>query len=155
MLNAVFEKCPRPTREIKEQIGLRLGLSVRCIQIWFQNRRAKARKEGGQAGTAVDNSPRSERMDGEAMSFSPKMLFSPQLDIFGCNGEDKEIQKSMDLDYFADPEILSAFEAFTAMASPNTTPIDGVPSGGELSSAASDTSVTSMHSAFESLLPSL
>ena len=45
MLNSIFEKCPKPTKTVKEMIAKKLNMSMRCIQIWFQNRRAKARKD--------------------------------------------------------------------------------------------------------------
>jgi hypothetical protein len=45
ILNQVFEKFPRPSKEVKELIAKKLGMSMRCIQIWFQNRRAKAKKD--------------------------------------------------------------------------------------------------------------
>jgi hypothetical protein len=45
VLNQVFEKYPRPPKAVKELIAKKLGMSMRCIQIWFQNRRAKAKKD--------------------------------------------------------------------------------------------------------------
>ena len=45
VLNQVFDKYPRPPKAVKELIAKKLGMSMRCIQIWFQNRRAKAKKD--------------------------------------------------------------------------------------------------------------
>lgn len=46
-LMEIFERTPRPSPQIREWISSKLGhlLSMRAIQIWFQNRRAKVRRE--------------------------------------------------------------------------------------------------------------
>lgn len=46
-LMEIFERSPRPSPQIREWISSKLGhlLSMRAIQIWFQNRRAKVRRE--------------------------------------------------------------------------------------------------------------
>jgi hypothetical protein len=41
----VFEQCPRPTTQIRDYLAARLGMSGRNIQIWFQNRRAKVKRD--------------------------------------------------------------------------------------------------------------
>lgn len=45
ILQQVFEACPRPSAAIRDKLADRLGMSRRCIQIWFQNRRAKQRRD--------------------------------------------------------------------------------------------------------------
>ncbi|KAJ3127940.1 hypothetical protein HK101_005494, partial [Irineochytrium annulatum] len=45
ILWAAFEKDMRPSKEVREELALKLGMSPRAVQVWFQNRRAK-HKEG-------------------------------------------------------------------------------------------------------------
>ncbi|KAJ9078315.1 hypothetical protein DSO57_1007870 [Entomophthora muscae] len=40
-LEDAFRKDTKPSREIKENLSVELGLDLSCVQIWFQNRRAK------------------------------------------------------------------------------------------------------------------
>lgn len=51
-LQASFANNPLPDAAIRHGLSLSLGITERTVQIWFQNRRAKARKmeEGGVAG---------------------------------------------------------------------------------------------------------
>lgn len=51
MLIKVFEKCFRPSIAVRERLSKALGLSSRAIQIWFQNRRAKLKREQEQSLT--------------------------------------------------------------------------------------------------------
>ncbi|XP_059405072.1 LIM/homeobox protein Lhx1-like [Carassius carassius] len=43
-LKAAFAATPKPTRHIREQLAQETGLSMRVIQVWFQNRRSKERR---------------------------------------------------------------------------------------------------------------
>lgn len=45
LLNAIFERNPKPTSKFREQIAGQMGLPPRCIAIWFQNKRAKLKRE--------------------------------------------------------------------------------------------------------------
>jgi len=38
---AAFEITPKPCRKVREQLSNDTGLSVRVVQVWFQNQRAK------------------------------------------------------------------------------------------------------------------
>ena len=38
---AAFEITPKPCRKVREQLSNETGLSVRVVQVWFQNQRAK------------------------------------------------------------------------------------------------------------------
>lgn len=41
---ASFELSPKPCRKIREALAKDTGLSVRVVQVWFQNQRAKMKK---------------------------------------------------------------------------------------------------------------
>ncbi|CAH1801750.1 unnamed protein product [Owenia fusiformis] len=43
-LKSAFTATPKPTRHIREQLAKETGLSMRVIQVWFQNRRSKERR---------------------------------------------------------------------------------------------------------------
>ncbi|XP_062262440.1 LIM/homeobox protein Lhx1-like [Platichthys flesus] len=43
-LKAAFTATPKPTRHIREQLSQETGLTMRVIQVWFQNRRSKERR---------------------------------------------------------------------------------------------------------------
>lgn len=45
MLMEAFARNPRPTPDERNELARQLGLNSRSIQIWFQNRRAKLKKE--------------------------------------------------------------------------------------------------------------
>ena len=41
---ASFEISPKPCRKVREALAKDTGLSVRVVQVWFQNQRAKMKK---------------------------------------------------------------------------------------------------------------
>ncbi|XP_063424159.1 LIM homeobox transcription factor 1-beta-like isoform X1 [Mytilus trossulus] len=41
---AAFELNPKPCRKVREQLASETGLTVRVVQVWFQNQRAKVKK---------------------------------------------------------------------------------------------------------------
>ncbi|KAM7538644.1 hypothetical protein Aperf_G00000050429 [Anoplocephala perfoliata] len=43
-LQQVFETNPKPGRKVREALGAEFGLSMRVIQVWFQNQRAREKK---------------------------------------------------------------------------------------------------------------
>ncbi|GAV03876.1 hypothetical protein RvY_14245 [Ramazzottius varieornatus] len=44
LLKSAFAQTPKPTRHIREQLAQETGLTMRVIQVWFQNRRSKERR---------------------------------------------------------------------------------------------------------------
>jgi len=44
VLKAAFSATPKPSRHIREKLAADTGLSMRVIQVWFQNRRSKERR---------------------------------------------------------------------------------------------------------------
>ena len=44
VLKSTFRHTPKPNRLMREQMAKETGLTVRCIQIWFQNKRSKEKR---------------------------------------------------------------------------------------------------------------
>ncbi|KAL1231989.1 Mechanosensory protein 3 [Trichinella pseudospiralis] len=44
MLSEAFTKTPKPTKHVRAKLALDTGLTMRVIQVWFQNRRSKERR---------------------------------------------------------------------------------------------------------------
>ncbi|CAJ0609590.1 unnamed protein product, partial [Cylicocyclus nassatus] len=68
---AAFEKSAKPCRKIREQLAKETGLSVRVVQVWFQNQRAKMKKmqrkeESKRGSSALDSEGKS--VEGEKSS---------------------------------------------------------------------------------------
>ncbi|KAF9763694.1 Homeobox protein HD-10 [Nosema granulosis] len=45
VLEKTFETCPRPDSLMRKKLGEQLGMTPRSVQVWFQNRRAKIKKQ--------------------------------------------------------------------------------------------------------------
>ncbi len=45
ILQATYDKETRPSRPMREEIAAQTGLSAKVIQVWFQNRRSKDKKD--------------------------------------------------------------------------------------------------------------
>lgn len=60
---ASFEVSPKPCRKVREALAKDTGLSVRVVQVWFQNQRAKMKKlqRKAKAEPGADKEPKEER----------------------------------------------------------------------------------------------
>jgi len=104
-LARVFEQFPRPTAAMREALATKLGMSSRCIQIWFQNRRAKVKRDLMDSGQAMLLFGRLQQVDAFLQPESPLTTKSNEprlkdvssargttsseldaLDIFNCPG---------------------------------------------------------------------
>lgn len=98
---ASFELSPKPCRKVREALAKDTGLSVRVVQVWFQNQRAKMKKiqrkskqdgsdkngdkDGKEEKRIKQESPNSEHglylgLDssfGSSQPLNPNMPFSP------------------------------------------------------------------------------
>jgi len=52
-LVAAFERGQKPSQETRDELAARLQMSPRAIQIWFQNRRAKVKRDATEAKKAT------------------------------------------------------------------------------------------------------
>ncbi|XP_007909860.2 LIM/homeobox protein LMX-1.2 [Callorhinchus milii] len=81
---ASFEVSSKPCRKVRETLAAETGLSVRVVQVWFQNQRAKMKKlarrqqqqQEQQNGQRLGQEVMSTRMDGMLTSYTP--LAPPQ-----------------------------------------------------------------------------
>ncbi|KAK8751097.1 hypothetical protein OTU49_013006, partial [Cherax quadricarinatus] len=70
-LKQAYKESPKPARHVREQLSQTLGLDMRVVQVWFQNRRAKekrlkkdaGRTRWGQYFRSMKNGSREKRRD--------------------------------------------------------------------------------------------
>ncbi|XP_059475869.1 LIM homeobox transcription factor 1-beta-like isoform X1 [Neocloeon triangulifer] len=60
---ASFEVSPKPCRKVREALAKDTGLSVRVVQVWFQNQRAKMKKIQRKAKQDADKHPKNKDKD--------------------------------------------------------------------------------------------
>lgn len=74
---ASFEVSPKPCRKVREALAKDTGLSVRVVQVWFQNQRAKMKKLQRKAKTepGSDKEPKEERRTESPHSDHSKSTF--------------------------------------------------------------------------------
>ncbi|KAI6240013.1 Zinc finger and Homeobox domain containing protein [Aphelenchoides fujianensis] len=72
-LKAAFASTPKPTRHIREQLAAETALSMRVIQVWFQNRRSKERRLKQQRFNGTFRASRRQRATPTAAGETPAM----------------------------------------------------------------------------------
>eukprot|EP00094_Tigriopus_californicus_P011711 TCALIF_11315-PA protein Name:"Similar to LMX1A LIM homeobox transcription factor 1-alpha (Mesocricetus auratus)" AED:0.13 eAED:0.13 QI:93/1/0.8/1/0.25/0.6/5/0/230 len=65
---ASFEISPKPCRKVRESLAKETGLSVRVVQVWFQNQRAKMKKIQRRAKGDGDKDSKQAQFDDETIS---------------------------------------------------------------------------------------
>ncbi|GAA6060537.1 hypothetical protein JCM10212_006901 [Sporobolomyces blumeae] len=89
ILEDEFRLNQRPDQGERAKIAQRLGMTSRAIQVWYQNRRQKEKKESssnagsGQSSSVASGDLSSPRdLDGVSLSFSSSPLPSPQYALY-------------------------------------------------------------------------
>merc|ERR1719479_818861 len=67
---ASFDISPKPCRKVREALAKDTGLSVRVVQVWFQNQRAKMKKMQRRGKIEKDGSGGKKGKDGKSASSS-------------------------------------------------------------------------------------
>lgn len=62
---ASFEVSPKPCRKVREALAKETGLSVRVVQVWFQNQRAKMKKLQRRAKQQQQQDQNGKKSDGK------------------------------------------------------------------------------------------
>lgn len=97
---ASFDLSPKPCRKVREALAKDSGLSVRVVQVWFQNQRAKMKKVSRKAKTDGDKGSDKEKddkikqespssdyiLDGNfGQPLNPNLPFSPEGEFLALN----------------------------------------------------------------------
>ncbi|KAK6195461.1 hypothetical protein SNE40_000889 [Patella caerulea] len=78
---AAFELNPKPCRKVREALAAETGLSVRVVQVWFQNQRAKVKKIARKQNVETNNNN-----DGKKSKKSIKRKSDDDSDSSDCGG---------------------------------------------------------------------
>ncbi|GAA5929501.1 hypothetical protein JCM3775_002358 [Rhodotorula graminis] len=82
VLEREFGLNPRPDPLERARIAQRLGMTARAVQVWYQNRRQKQKKELACSSSSVASSGSDPRdLDGVLLSFSSSPLPSPAMPL--------------------------------------------------------------------------
>ncbi|TRY98899.1 hypothetical protein DNTS_026557 [Danionella cerebrum] len=68
---ASFEVSSKPCRKVRETLAAETGLSVRVVQVWFQNQRAKMKKLARRQQQQKQTMSPQEKMDGQTQQTAP------------------------------------------------------------------------------------
>ncbi|VDM36410.1 unnamed protein product [Toxocara canis] len=93
-----FEKSAKPCRKVREQLAKETGLSVRVVQVWFQNQRAKMKKILRKQEVTKLNGATSSEGDAKSIDDSKSNCDSDDGNLFACDidsdGEELETENS-------------------------------------------------------------
>ncbi|KAI5474399.1 homeobox protein YOX1/YHP1 [Pseudohyphozyma bogoriensis] len=78
-LTSLFDQTESPSFDVREQLGLKLGMTNREVQVWFQNRRAKMNrlKAQGAATTSASEEEQKDPSPGPAQTTSARSSRTP------------------------------------------------------------------------------
>ncbi|CAG8435267.1 1912_t:CDS:2 [Funneliformis mosseae] len=75
VLNNVFENVQKPDAATRAQLAQQLNISSRAIQVWFQNRRAKVKRDALESKNASKNKPKKLTL---AVDYFPEKMKPPK-----------------------------------------------------------------------------
>lgn len=76
LLEEFFQKNPNPDRDYREKISTETGMSTRRVQVWFQNKRARVRKDREGSSTPEETN---EEQYSEKQNLQKKSTSTPQV----------------------------------------------------------------------------
>lgn len=79
ILESEFKKCYKPTKMAREEIALKVGMTEKAVQIWFQNRRQSQRKQ--QQIVKLDTFDIERRKRSQASQHGQQAQLSPPVQI--------------------------------------------------------------------------
>ncbi|EEB11738.1 Homeobox protein ceh-14, putative [Pediculus humanus corporis] len=87
---ASFEVSPKPCRKVREALAKETGLSVRVVQVWFQNQRAKVKKIQRKAKQEQDKGLDKDKDEKSIKVESPDSDQVHYLGLSGLNYQDND-----------------------------------------------------------------
>ncbi|GAA5989127.1 hypothetical protein JCM10908_001170 [Rhodotorula pacifica] len=86
ILESEYRVKPRPDPIERAHLAERLGMTVRAIQVWYQNRRQKEKRETSCSSSITSTGSDPKDLDGVVLSFSSSPLPSPGLPLHPTTG---------------------------------------------------------------------
>ncbi|CAB4487768.1 unnamed protein product [Rhizophagus irregularis] len=111
VLEKAFNENPKPHAAVRQALALKLNMTPRGVQVWFQNRRAKAKKQK----TVEDNSSPESNTEGLTVS-SP----TDSLETFFSNADSTATASTDHAAQATDPSMDNINEPVVAESAPNS-----------------------------------
>jgi hypothetical protein len=111
VLEKAFNENPKPHAAVRQALALKLNMTPRGVQVWFQNRRAKAKKQK----TVEDNSSPESNPEGLTVS-SP----TDSLETFFSNADSTATASTDHVVQTTDPSMENINEPVVAESAPNS-----------------------------------
>lgn len=111
VLEKAFNENPKPHAAVRQALALKLNMTPRGVQVWFQNRRAKAKKQK----TVEDNSSPESNTEGLTVS-SP----TDSLETFFSNADSTATASTDHAAQASDPSMENINEPVVAESAPNS-----------------------------------